>query len=66
MRMIPCTDCEHYTTMPDGVISCFAVQDVQFYWIENLANMINKCPKGWRARQHSKNDITVWREDKKD
>lgn len=66
MRKIPCTDCEYYNTLPDGVISCFGVQDVQFYWTEDIADMINRCPKGWKARKKSATDVTVWREEKKD
>lgn len=65
MRNIPCTDCEHYHTISsDGVISCFGVDDIQFYWSNDIADMINRCPKGWRARKKGEGDITVWRENK--
>ena len=61
---IPCTDCEHYYKVSGSIVSCLGVDDleVSFYYYSDIADMINRCPKGFRAKKLSDTETKCWRE----
>lgn len=63
MSIIPCHSCEEYQSFDNGkAVCCTAVDIDKFYKSSDIADMINKCPRGYRARKKSDTNTIVWRE----
>lgn len=59
---IPCSRCEFYNAFNGNYVSCLAYDDVDIYDYADIADMINKCPKGYRAKKISDTVTRCWRE----
>lgn len=58
---IPCNNCSYYNSLSNNSITCLCSNVLDFYGYSDIDKMINKCPKGYRARKRG-NSIQVWRE----
>ena len=59
---IPCSRCECYKEFSGNYVCCLALDGVDVYAYSDIAEMINKCPKGYRAKKISDTSIRCWRE----
>ena len=59
---IPCFSCEHFNSIDPNTFCCYAVDEINFYSYSTMADMINLCPRGFRAKQTSDKNIKCWRE----
>ncbi len=62
MRQNPCSSCKNFKQFDTGAVSCFAVRDPTFYWPENIDEMLEKCPLGWRAKKSGNNNFDFYRD----
>ena len=66
MSIIPCHTCEEFQSFDNGkIVTCSGIDEQCFYKPSEIADMINKCPKGYRARKKSDTNVTVWLEQDK-
>ena len=62
MTRIPCEDCQYYHTFENNCVSCYGQNDIEFYWLDNINEMLEKCPKGYRAKKMSENSFSYYRD----
>ncbi len=62
MKISPCKDCQHYKRFNTGAISCYAANNIDFYWPSDIDKMLKQCPLGWRARKTGENDFDFYRD----
>lgn len=62
MQSLPCQNCQYFNTYSGNYVSCLAVDDVDFYAYADIADMINQCPRGYRAKKVSDKQTNCWRE----
>jgi len=62
LKVLPCIRCQHYKHFNTGAVSCYAADNVDFYWTTDLDKMLKHCPLGWRARKTGENDFEYYRD----
>lgn len=62
MRQNPCSICKNFKQFDTGAVSCYGVRSPEFYWPENIHEMLAHCPLGWRAKKSGKNDFDFYRD----
>lgn len=55
MKDLPCEFCQHFNKFKNGGVSCYAQKEINFYWYTNINEMMNHCPRGYRARKSGNN-----------
>ena len=59
MKQNPCSICKNFKQFDTGAVSCYGVRSPEFYWPENIHEMLAHCPLGWRAKKSGKNDFDI-------